>query len=105
MLLGCLVLLAGFQIIIVGQASALEQAHSFGRMAELVPGFLQRGLGSQSMLLVTFKGTVAFGYFHPVVVVLVSVLAIYFATEPAHEVESGLVDLDAGASGAAPCRS
>ena len=92
-LLGCLALLTAFQMIIVGQASSLEQAHSFGRMAELVPAFLQRGLGGQSMLLVTFKGTVAFGYFHPVVVVLVSVLAIYFATEPAHEVESGLVDL------------
>jgi ABC-type transport system involved in multi-copper enzyme maturation permease subunit len=93
MLLGCLSLLTVFQMIVVGQASALEQAHSFGRMAEFVPAFLQRGLGSQSMLLVTFKGTVSFGYFHPVVAVLVSVLAIYFATEPAHEVESGLVDL------------
>ena len=92
-LLGCLSLLTAFQMIVVGQASALEEAHSFGRMAEFMPAFLQRGLGSQSMLLVTFKGTVAFGYFHPVVAVLVSVLAIYFATEPAHEVESGLVDL------------
>jgi ABC-type transport system involved in multi-copper enzyme maturation permease subunit len=92
-LFGCLSLLTAFQIIIVGQASALEAAHSFGRMAEFVPAFLQRGLGSQSLLLVTFKGTVAFGYFHPVVAVLVSVLAIYLATEPAHEVESGLVDL------------
>ena len=92
-LLGCLSLLTALQIIIVGQASALEAAHSFGRMAEFVPAFLQRGLGSQSILLVTFKGTVAFGYFHPVVAMLVSVLAIYFATEPAHDVEAGLVDL------------
>jgi ABC-2 type transport system permease protein len=92
-LIGCLSLLTVFQIIIVGQASALEQAHSFGRMGEFVPAFLQRGLGNQWTLLVTFKGTVAFGYFHPVVVVLVSVLAVYFATEPAHEVDSGLVDL------------
>jgi beta-exotoxin I transport system permease protein len=92
-LLACLALLGGLQMIIVGQASALEQTHAFGHMADLVPAFLQRGLGSQSMLLVTFKGTVAFGYFHPIVAVLVSVLAIYFATEPAHEVESGLVDL------------
>jgi ABC-type transport system involved in multi-copper enzyme maturation permease subunit len=92
-LFGCLSLLAAFQIIIVGQASALEETRSFGRMAEFVPAFLQRGLGSQSMLLVTFKGTVAFGYFHPVVAVLISVLAIYFATEPAHDVEAGLVDL------------
>jgi ABC-type transport system involved in multi-copper enzyme maturation permease subunit len=92
-LVACVGLLAALQMIIVGQASALEETHAFGRMTDLVPAFLQRGLGSQSMLLVTFKGTVAFGYFHPVVVVLISVLAIYFATEPAHEVESGLVDL------------
>lgn len=92
-LLGCLCLLCGFQIVVVGQASAIEEAQSFGRMAEFVPAFLQRGLGSKVMLLATFKGTVAFGYFHPVVAVLVSVLAVYVTTEPAHEVESGLVDL------------
>lgn len=92
-LLGSLCLLAGFQIVIVGQASAIEEAHSFSRMAEFVPAFLQRGLGSKSLLLATFKGTVAFGYFHPVVAVLTAVLAIYFATEPAHEIEAGLVDL------------
>jgi ABC-2 type transport system permease protein len=92
-LFGVLSLLAGFQIVIVGQASAIEETHSFSRMTELIPAFVQRGLGSQSLLLATFKGTVAFGYFHPVVAVLTSIVAIYFATEPAHEVESGLVDL------------
>jgi len=93
-LVGSLCLLAGFQIVIVGQASAIEEAHSFSRMTELMPAFLQRGLGSKSLLLATFKGTVAFGYFHPVVAVLTAVIAIYFTTEPAHEVESGLVDLN-----------
>jgi ABC-2 type transport system permease protein len=92
-LLGCLCLLSGLQVVIVGQASALEEVHGFSRMAEVFPAFLERGLGSKSVLLVTFKGTVAFGYFHPVVAVLISVLAVYFVTEPAHEVESGLVDV------------
>jgi putative exporter of polyketide antibiotics len=92
-LIASLCLLAGFQLVIVGQASALEEARSFSRMAEFVPAFLQRGLGSRSLQLATFKGTVAFGYFHPVVAVLVAIIAVYFATEPAHEVESGLVDL------------
>lgn len=92
-LLGSIGLLAGLQVVIVGQASALEEAHGFSRMAELVPAFLQRGLGNKSFLLVTFKGTVAFGYFHPVVATLVAVLAIYFVTELAHEIESGLVDV------------
>jgi ABC-2 type transport system permease protein len=92
-LLSCLTVLAGLQLVLVGQASAIEETHAFGRMAEFVPAFLQRGLGSKSLLLVTFKGTVAFGYFHPVIAILISVLAIYFVTEPAHEVEAGLVDL------------
>jgi ABC-type transport system involved in multi-copper enzyme maturation permease subunit len=93
-LIGCCCLLFVFQLVIVGQASAIEEQNSFGRITELVPAFLQRGLGNRAMLLATFKGTVAFGYFHPVVVVLIAVLAIYLTTEPAHEVEAGLVDLE-----------
>jgi ABC-type transport system involved in multi-copper enzyme maturation permease subunit len=92
-LLGSVCLLSGFQVVVVGQASAIEEAHSFSRVAELVPAFLQRGLGSRSLLLASFKGTVALGYFHPVVAVLTAVVAVYFATEPAHEVDTGLVDL------------
>ena len=93
-LIGCVSLLFALQLVIVGQASAIAEQNSFGRVAELVPAFLQRGLGSRAMLLATFSGTVGFGYFHPIVLVLVCALAIYFATEPAHEVEVGLVDLE-----------
>jgi ABC-type transport system involved in multi-copper enzyme maturation permease subunit len=94
LLLGSFVLLFGFQLVIVGQAAEIERTQSFSRMAELLPGFLQRGLGSRALLLATFRGTVAFGYFHPVVCVLLSIVAIYLMTEPAHEVEAGLVDLE-----------
>jgi ABC-type transport system involved in multi-copper enzyme maturation permease subunit len=94
LLLGAFTLLFGFQLIIVGQAAEIERTQSFSRMADLLPGFLQRGLGSKAMLLATFKGTVSFGYFHPVVGVLVAIVAIYALTEPAHEVESGLVDVE-----------
>ena len=93
-LIGGCALLFGFQLVIVGQAAEVERNSSFGRMAELMPAFLQRGLGSKAMLLATFKGTVAFGYFHPVVGLLVVLMAMYVTTEPAHEVESGLVDLE-----------
>lgn len=93
-LFGAYALLCGFQLVIVGQAAEIQRSQSFGRMAELMPAFLQRGLGSRAMLLATFKGTVAFGYFHPVVCLLVAVVAMYFTTEPAHEVEAGLVDLE-----------
>src|SRR5437868_7054440 len=94
LLLGALTLLCGFQILIVGQAAEIQSTNSFGRMADLLPQFLQRNLGSKAMLLATFKGTVAFGYFHPVVCILMAGLAMYLTTEPAHEVESGLVDLE-----------
>jgi len=94
LIFGCFVLLCGFQLVIVGQAAEIERTQSFSRMADLLPGFLQRGLGSRAMLLATFRGTVAFGYFHPVVCILISGLAMYLTTEPAHEVESGLVDLE-----------
>lgn len=92
-LVPCLLLLVGFQLILVAQAVSIESSQSFERLAQLVPSFLTRGLGSSAALLATFKGIVAFGYFHPVVMLLVSVLAAYVASEPAADVESGLVDL------------
>ena len=92
-LAGCLLLLHGFQLLLVAQAASIESSQAFGKMAEFIPAFLQRGLGQQALLLASFNGTVAFGYFHPVVAVLVSLLAAYFATEPAYDVESGRVDL------------
>ena len=93
LMLGALTLLWGFQIIIIAQSAEIERASSFSRMADLLPGFLQRGLGNKALILATFKGMVAFGYFHPVVCILVAGVAMYLATEPAHEVESGLVDV------------
>ena len=93
-LLGVLWLLFAFQLIIIAQAAEVERSNAFASVANLMPGFMQRGLGSRAMLLATFRGTVTFGYFHPVVCILVAVLAMYFATEPAHEVEAGLVDLE-----------
>lgn len=93
LLIGAMIVFALFQILLVAQAAEIERSQAFGRMAEFVPMFLQRGLGSQAMLLATFRGTVSFGYFHPVVVCILSLIAVYLATEPAHEIESGLVDL------------
>ena len=92
-LVPCLLLLGGFQLIIVAQAASIESTRSFDRMADLIPGFLQRGLGRHAMVLASFKGTVTFGYFHPVIAMMVTLLTIYVASEPAYDVESGLVDL------------
>lgn len=92
-LIGCLALLAGFQFVLVAQATVIQESQAFGRVAEALPTFLQRGLGPQALLLATFQGIIAFGYFHPLVVVLVPVIGAYFATEPAYDVETGRVDL------------
>lgn len=92
-LIGCLIVATGFELLLVAQAVSIQASNAFSRMGELMPGFMQRGLGQQALLLATFKGTVAFGYFHPVIVLFVTILAVYFATEPAHDVESGRVDL------------
>lgn len=94
LIVGSDLLLCAFQMILIGQAEEIQRTQTLGRMAELLPAFLQRGLGSKAMLLATFKGLVAFGYFHPVVCLVVTFVAMYVATEPAHEIESGLVDLE-----------
>jgi ABC-type transport system involved in multi-copper enzyme maturation permease subunit len=92
-LLGGTLIFFVFQVLLIAHAAEIERSAGFGRIADLVPQFLQRGLGAQALLLATFKGSVSFGYFHPVIVCAVSLIAIYIATEPAHEVETGLVDL------------
>ena len=92
-LVGAAVILAGFELLLVAQAVSIETSNAFERMAEFMPGFLQRGLGQQALLLSTFKGMIAFGYFHPVIVLFVIMPAIYVATEPALDVESRRVDL------------
>lgn len=91
--LGAMVLFFFFQLLLILHASEIERSNAFGRVGDLMPGFLQRGLGAQAMLLASFKGSVAFGYFHPVILCAVSLIAVYLATEPAHDVEAGLVDL------------
>lgn len=90
---GCAVVVFGFEMVLVAQAASIEASQAFGKMTDLLPAFLQRGLGQQALLLATFNGTVAFGYFHPVIVLFVTMNGVYFATEPAHDVESKRVDL------------
>ena len=93
LVLGAMVFFFFFQLLLIAHASEIERSQAFGRVGELMPGFLQRGLGAQAMLLASFKGSVSFGYFHPLVVCAVSLIAVYLATEPTHDVETGRVDL------------
>jgi ABC-type transport system involved in multi-copper enzyme maturation permease subunit len=91
--LGSLVLIFALQLVLVGQAVSIQESQSFASLANLIPSFFNRGLGSDALLLASFKGTVMLGYFHPLLCVLIPAIAMYAATEPAHEIESGIVDL------------
>jgi ABC-type transport system involved in multi-copper enzyme maturation permease subunit len=90
---GSLALACAFQIVLVGEAVRLAKTQSFGLVAGLLPQFLQRGLGNQLMTVASFQGTIIFGYVHPLVCLLIPLVAMYAATEPAHDVEARLVDL------------
>jgi ABC-2 type transport system permease protein len=91
--LGSLTLTFLLQLVLVGQAVSIQESQSFASVANLIPTFIGRGLGNDAVLLASFKGTVMLGYFHPLLCVLIPAIAMYAATEPAHEVEAGLVDL------------
>jgi len=91
--IGSLALTFGLQLVLVGQAVSIQESQSFASVASLIPTFIGKGLGSDALLLASFKGTVILGYFHPLLCVLLPAIAMYAATEPAHEIESGLVDL------------
>lgn len=81
------------QLVLVGQAVSIQESQSFASVARMIPSFIGRGLGNDALLLASFKGTVMLGYFHPLLCVLLPAISMYAATEPAHEVEAGLVDL------------
>lgn len=93
---GSLALACGFQLVLVGQAVRLAKTQSFGLLAGMMPDFLKRGLGDQVMAFASFQGTIVFGYFHPVVCILIPLVAMYAATEPAHDIEARVVDLVLG---------
>jgi beta-exotoxin I transport system permease protein len=86
-------LLAAFQVVLVVQGGSQFESEAFGRMSELMPAFIRRSLGDLTIAIFSFQGVVTAGYFHPVIVLLVAHLTIYLGTEPAHDVEAGLVDL------------
>src|SRR5690349_17422804 len=62
---GSLALTFALQLVLVGQAVSIQESQSFASVASLIPTFIGRGLGSDALLLASFKGTVMLGYFHP----------------------------------------
>lgn len=83
-------LLAIFQLAIVGTAVSLEGAGDFGRLVDAVPAFVRETIGPA---LGSFAGMTVLVYFEPLVILLMCLFTTYVASELAGDVESGLVDL------------
>jgi ABC-2 type transport system permease protein len=86
-------LVAGFQVALVMQAASYEQAQAFETLGRLMPAFMQRWMGDSMVALASFRGVVAFGYFHPMIVLVHSMVGAFIASELAGDVEAGHVDL------------
>ena len=90
LLVSLIAVLAGFQVTIVAAAASLAAAGDFERLGQILPAFVRQTFGPA---LTSFNGMVTLGYFEPLIVMLFVQFAIFLATEPASEIESGLVDL------------
>ena len=90
---GLLMLLIGLQVALVLTARTQEEGQTFELMARMAPAYIQRQFGSTLPVFLSFRGLVSFGFFHPVVMLTVSLFAAFVATELAADVEGGQVDL------------
>jgi beta-exotoxin I transport system permease protein len=84
-------LLSAFQILDIVVAHNLQKNGLYAQFGSLVPAFIQEAMGG--VLVGSFSGAIALGFAHPLVVLSLSCVAIYLASEPAGEVQDGLVDL------------
>ena len=87
---GLAAVLVAFQFALIAVGASYEKAGSFNVLAMVLPGFARGAFGTA---LSSFAGMTTFGYFETLIVILVTQFAIYVATEPAGEVEWGLVDV------------
>jgi hypothetical protein len=87
---GMAAVLAGFQVMLVIIGVNVQRQGLFSVVAAMVPQSFQAALGGS---IATFTGFVAFGFFHPVVLLALAVGAAFLASELARDVEDGLVDL------------
>ena len=84
-------LLSSFQILDIVAAYNLQENAIYSQFAALVPAFIQEAMGGA--LVGSLMGAIAIGFVHPLVMLSLSCVAVYIASEPAGEVEDGLVDL------------
>lgn len=82
--------LAVFQVLVVLAAAYMREQGGFSQFVALLPPVAQQMMGG---IFSSFGSMIAFGYFHPVVIIVFVGVAIVVASEPAADVESGVVDL------------
>jgi beta-exotoxin I transport system permease protein len=81
---------AAFQAVLVAAAAVIVGGGGTGSLARLIPSFLQQSIG---VAFLSFAGIATIGFFHAAVVMILVLFAVYLASEPAGDVESGIVDL------------
>jgi ABC-2 type transport system permease protein len=87
---GVALILILFEAAIIGTAASEASEGGFERLAHAVPTWIHEGLGPA---LTSFAGMTMLGYFDPVITLLLVQFAIYVGSEPAGDVENGVVDL------------
>src|SRR5207249_1280834 len=88
---GLACVLGGFQFLLVIMAGEVHQSQAFSQLTALVPPMIQQALGG--LAFTSFPALVSFGYSHPIVVLALVEAAIFVGSEPAWEVEAGVLDL------------
>ena len=83
-------ILLGFQVMLIAVAASFTASGDFDRLASMVPAALKPALAPA---LTSFGNMATLGYFDVLIVMMVVQWAIYLGTEPAGEIESGLLDL------------
>jgi ABC-type transport system involved in multi-copper enzyme maturation permease subunit len=91
LLLGLVVLLCGFQFLIVMIAREIQQSQAFTAITALIPAAFQQMAGGLSFG--SYSGLASFGFVHPIVVLVLVEAAIFLASEPVWDVEARMVDL------------
>ena len=91
LLIALAALLCGFQVLVIVSAREIYRGQMFAELASLIPSGLQQMAGG--LVFTSFTGLASFGFFHPVVILVFVEAAVFLATEPAWEVEAGMVDL------------
>ncbi len=91
LLLGLFAMLCALQVVVVFAAAQVQRSGTLSALQGLFPQFFQSMIGG--LVFGSFAGLVSLGFLHPVVVLVLVETAIFLASEPAWEVEAGIVDL------------